>query len=356
MKKAILLLTFIILKAATCYSQQSSEKIKQTEYSQTQKTDMENKDFTSTILVDQAPSVAFNAIMNFRAWWSEEIEGKTDQLNETFFYHYKDVHLCKIKLIEIVTDKKLVYQVVENEFNFVKDKTEWVGTKLIFELMSEGTKTKIVFTHEGLVPEYECYNVCHDAWTSYIQGSLQSLITTGKGKPNAKEGGLNEELVNKWGLPNKTSKTDSMKQKTNFTISIEVDKSPAEVFNAVSNVRGWWSGEIEGDSRKLNDEFSYRVADVHYSKQKVTEMVPNQRLVWLVTESSLNFISDKSEWTGTQLVFDITRQGNKTKLTFTHQGLVPEIECYSACSNAWSQLIQQSLMSLITTGKGVKIF
>ncbi|MEQ9377500.1 MAG: SRPBCC domain-containing protein [Imperialibacter sp.] len=164
---------------------------------------MENKDFTASILVDQTPKTAFNAIKDFRAWWSDDIEGNTDQLNETFFYHYKDVHLCKIKLIELVPDKKLVYQVVDNDFNFVKDKTEWINTKLIFDISKEGGKTKVVFTHEGLVPSYECYQVCEDAWSSYIQGSLQSLITTGIGKPNPKEGGLNAELVEKWGLPNK---------------------------------------------------------------------------------------------------------------------------------------------------------
>ena len=164
---------------------------------------MATKNFTTSIKVDKDISHAFNSIKNFRAWWSEEIEGKTDQLNETFFYHYKNVHLCKIKLIEMVADKKLIYQVIENEFNFTTDKTEWINTKLIFDVSTDGAKTKIVFTHEGLVPAYECYNVCHDAWTSYIQGSLKSLITTGKGKPNGKEGGLNAELVEKWGLPKK---------------------------------------------------------------------------------------------------------------------------------------------------------
>ncbi len=164
---------------------------------------MDNKDFTITILVAQTPETAFNAIKNFRGWWSQDIEGSTDQLHETFFYHYKDVHLSKIRLIEIVPNEKLVYIVVDNQFNFVKDKTEWINTKLIFEISKDGEKTKIKFTHEGLVPAYECYNVCEDAWTSYIQGSLKDLITTGKGKPNAKEGGLNAELVEKWGLPNK---------------------------------------------------------------------------------------------------------------------------------------------------------
>ncbi len=202
MNKIVALLAVSAAMLGSCNNSghQSFEEKNQTE---TQTKKMNNKDFTTSILVDKTSATAFNAIKDFRAWWSEEIQGKTGELNETFFYHYKDVHLSKIKLIEIIPDKKLVYQVVENEFNFTKDKTEWVGTKLVFDLIPEGDSTKIVFTHEGLVPEYECYNVCNDAWTSYIQGSLKSLITTGKGKPNGKEGGLNAELVEKWGLPKK---------------------------------------------------------------------------------------------------------------------------------------------------------
>jgi hypothetical protein len=164
---------------------------------------MENKNFTSTILVDEDPETAFNAIRNFRAWWSEEIEGNSDVLNDTFFYHYKDVHICKIRLIEVVSARKLVYKVLENNFNFIADKTEWVNTRLIFEIFREAAKTRVKFTHEGLVKAYACYDICSDAWTSYIQGSLKSLISTGKGKPNPKEGGLNAELVKKWGLPDK---------------------------------------------------------------------------------------------------------------------------------------------------------
>lgn len=159
--------------------------------------------YTTTLIVNKDISAAFRAIGNFRLWWSEEIEGNTDKLDETFFYHYKDVHLCKIKLIEIISNKKLVYLVTENEFNFTKDKSEWINTKLIFDLSQQDGQTKIVFTHDGLVPFYECYGVCNDAWTSYIHGSLKNLIETGTGKPNGKEGGLNAELVEKWGLPNK---------------------------------------------------------------------------------------------------------------------------------------------------------
>jgi hypothetical protein len=106
-----------------------------------------------------------------------------------------------MKLVEMVLDKKLVYHVVDNQFNFVKDKSEWVNTKLIFEITKEGSKTHIKFIHEGLVPEYECYDVCQDAWSGYIKNSLYNLIVTGKGGPNPKDkDGFNAELAAKWKL------------------------------------------------------------------------------------------------------------------------------------------------------------
>lgn len=141
-----------------------------------------------------------------------------------------------------------------------------------------------------------------------------------------------------------------------FTTTIEVPNTAEEVFNAINNVRGWWQGEITGPTKNLNDEFTYQMAEFHLTKQKVVELVPGKKVVWRVTESSINFVADKKEWLNTTIQFDIIAGKNKTQLIFTHQGLVPEIECYGGCSGAWEQLIQKSLYSLIVTGKGVEVF
>jgi len=150
---------------------------------------MSNKDFTATISVDQTSEEVFNAINNVRGWWSENIEGSTDKLGAEFNYRYKDVHSCKIKIAELISAKKVVWHVLENRFNFTKDKNEWKGTDIVFEVSKKGNKTELRFTHRGLVPEYECFDVCSNAWGSYINGSLRSLISTGKGQPNQKEKG-----------------------------------------------------------------------------------------------------------------------------------------------------------------------
>jgi hypothetical protein len=144
---------------------------------------MDNQNFTSTILVEQSPAEVFKAVNNPKAWWSDEIEGNTDKLNDELTYHFGDNHRSKMKIIEMVPDKRVVWLVEDNYFKSIKDKSEWVGNKIIFEISKQGDKTQLVFTQIGLTPAYECYNACHYAWTGFIQKSLQSLITTGKAQP-----------------------------------------------------------------------------------------------------------------------------------------------------------------------------
>lgn len=143
---------------------------------------------------------------------------------------------------------------------------------------------------------------------------------------------------------------------SNFTTTILVDNSKEEVFNAINDVRNWWQGEVEGHTDKLNAEFSYSVPGIHFSKQKIVEITPNEKIEWLITDSKLSFVKDQTEWTGTKIVFEISDVNNKTQVRFSHLGLVPEFECYGDCSNAWGKLVEESLFSLITTGKGVNVF
>jgi hypothetical protein len=145
-----------------------------------------------------------------------------------------------------------------------------------------------------------------------------------------------------------TNKNTPM-HKNNFSTTLFLNQTPAEVFNAICNVDEWWTGEpgVEGRSGKVGDEFTYRYRKIHYSKQRITELIPEKKIVWLVTESELTFVNDTKEWTGTSIVFEIGKKGDKTELRFTHAGLVSNMECYADCSNAWSSYINNSLNNYI---------
>jgi uncharacterized protein YndB with AHSA1/START domain len=148
---------------------------------------MTDRNFTVSFTVAESPEDVFAAINNVRGWWSEEIEGLTDKVGGVFWYHFKHLHRCTVKVTDLVPGKRVAWHVLDNTFSFTRDKTEWTGTDVVFEITGKGSKTELRFIHQGLVPEDECYEACSDGWSTYIKKSLRNLIATGKGRPNVGE-------------------------------------------------------------------------------------------------------------------------------------------------------------------------
>lgn len=138
-----------------------------------------------------------------------------------------------------------------------------------------------------------------------------------------------------------------------FTAVFSVDQTPEEVFRAINDVRGWWSEDIEGGTGKADDEFTYRYADAHRCRIKITELVPSQRVTWRVLDSYFDFTRDKAEWTDTEIHFEIAARDGTTEIRFTHVGLAPESECFEVCSDSWEFYLYTSLRTLIRTGRGL---
>lgn len=298
---------------------------------------MTDRHFTTTFSVPQSPEDVFRAINDPRGWWSQAIEGDTDRLGAEWEYHYKDVHRASFRITELSPGKKVVWHVVDNTFNFVKDAKEWTGTDVVFEIARKDGETEVRFTHVGLVPAYECYEVCANAWGSYVTGSLRDFITTGKGRPNPID-----EIV---------QRASEMRGKA-YSTAFTVDQSPEEVFDAINDVRGWWEGDIEGRTDALGAEFTYQHGDVHRTTQKITEWVPSKKVVWHVVDSHINFVTDKREWEGTDIIFEIDEKNGRTEVRFTHVGLVPAIECYDVCSSTWGHYVNDRLFVFISARPG----
>ena len=94
-----------------------------------------------------------------------------------------NVHRAQIRVTELVPGKRVVWHVLDNWMSFIDDQAEWTDTRIVFEIVPTADGSEIRFSHLGLVPAYECFEVCLDAWTFFLQDSLRGLLTTGQGQP-----------------------------------------------------------------------------------------------------------------------------------------------------------------------------
>jgi hypothetical protein len=134
-----------------------------------------------------------------------------------------------------------------------------------------------------------------------------------------------------------------------FNIDIGFDAPPDVVFECIKDIPAWWTTDFDGSTANLHDEFVIHHPGSHCSKQKLIENIPGKKIVWLVTEGRLDWLEkDKAEWTGTRMVFELAPQGDKTLLHFTHEGLVPEKECYIRCSEGWTMVIMKRLVEYVS--------
>jgi hypothetical protein len=142
-----------------------------------------------------------------------------------------------------------------------------------------------------------------------------------------------------------------------FHRTITVNASPVEAMKKISQVNLWWKTGCSGSVEKLNDKFTVPFGELNGDKSFVdfivNEFVPNKKVVWKFTDCNLPWFKDKQEWNNTEVVFEISPENNKTKIDFTHIGLVPGIECYEACEKGWDGHVTKSLVSFINEGKGM---
>jgi uncharacterized protein YndB with AHSA1/START domain len=275
---------------------------------------MINKNYTISIEVSKSPGYVFNHIIQLSKWWVEEFIGAEVKLNSEFILKAGDGHYSKNKVLEFVPDKKFVWVTTESKRN--TDNFDWTGTKMVFELSPKNDGTLITFTYDGVVLEHEqdrLKEICDFCIRNLLYNYLES-----------------------------------------FTATIEVAKSPQEVFKILTaDVSKWWGGkDLSGSTTKPNDEFIVHHKGAHYSKQRLTEVIPGKKVVWHVTESSLDWLqTDKQEWTTTKMIFEISAANGKTILHFTQYGLVPSKECYATCKEGWTMVITDWLFNYITEGK-----
>jgi hypothetical protein len=140
----------------------------------------------------------------------------------------------------------------------------------------------------------------------------------------------------------------------NFHRSITVNASPEEAMKKISQVNLWWAKNFKGGAEKLDDTFTVSFGGGKtYVDFLISELIPDKKVVWKVTDCNLHWIDEKKEWNGTEVVFEVSPENDKSIIDFTHIGLVPGVECYEDCEVGWNGHITGSLQQFIDAGKGM---
>jgi hypothetical protein len=147
-------------------------------------------------------------------------------------------------------------------------------------------------------------------------------------------------------------KTAILTPTQDYHCSITANISPADAFEKISCVNEWWAQNFEGSAKNLDDVFTVRFGTTSVTF-KITEAVQAKKVAWHVIDCYLPWLNNKTEWTDTTVVFEVSGQGNSTTIDMTHIGLSPEVECYTACEKGWDGHIKESLFKLMTEGQGM---
>jgi hypothetical protein len=142
---------------------------------------MEKNNFNSSISAKISADEAIKRISNVPGWWGITFSGSSEKQNDKFIVKMGGDSFFNFTVAELIPGKRVVWLVTDCYMPWYLDKKEWANTKLIFDLTENNGITELMFTHEGLTPEVECYKDCEPGWTHWIKTSLFSYFTTGKG-------------------------------------------------------------------------------------------------------------------------------------------------------------------------------
>lgn len=223
------------------------------------------------------------------------------------------LHVCEVT--EVVPQKRLTYSWRYDGYSGISFVT--------FELHKKEEKTLLRLTHQGVEsfpkenPDFAPHNF-EDGWNEIVGNSLHNYL----------EG-------------------------ESYQSTVFLNASDERVFESIVNIPLWWTTMFEGTGTQQGAKFTIRFGSSVFKTMIVEELIPNKKIVWRVVDSLIDLpeLNDKSEWTNTKIVWEISSQEGKTALTLTHIGLTPKIECYLICKSGWKSFTD-SLAEFIHTGVG----
>ncbi len=138
-----------------------------------------DKNYSARLIVNSTPQVTFDALStNIGDWWGDQ-DNPVSQLGDVFTMSWGEPWY-KFKVVEYQPNKKITWECIDSrqiigELEGVEK--EWVGTQLHWLVKKNNeNEIELLFTHEGLVPSFICYDFCSNTWDRFITFNLKKYL------------------------------------------------------------------------------------------------------------------------------------------------------------------------------------
>ncbi len=146
--------------------------------------------YQQTLALKASPAAVYAALTTpegLRGWWTQDCDVPTE-VGQTLHFQFGRNHK-DMRIERLVPGREMRWRCTGAHIAAaeISRKDEWVGTELVFRLTPDGEgRTRLDFEHIGLVPAFECYDLCSNGWQYFLR-SLQQFVETGRGTPYAIE-------------------------------------------------------------------------------------------------------------------------------------------------------------------------
>ena len=137
------------------------------------------KSYAAKIMINHKPERIFKAIsQGLGDWWGPQ-DKIIDRDGIIFkvawgepWYHFK--------VLTYHENQEMIWECIDANQKIAGlqgVEKEWVGTRIHWQLDSQGDNlTVLKFTHEGLVPDFICFDFCSASWEHFLKESLINYL------------------------------------------------------------------------------------------------------------------------------------------------------------------------------------
>lgn len=150
---------------------------------------MSEQSYNKAFSVAVHPEAVYRAITReVNKWWTIQASEAAD-VGDLLTVRFGDPYFMSMEVEKTDPDELLVWKVVAAHM-FVEGagtgNTEWIGTRIRWNISGTENGSEVSLLHEGLVPSFECYATCKNGW-DYFLVSLKRFLETGTGSPFTEE-------------------------------------------------------------------------------------------------------------------------------------------------------------------------